>query len=837
QPQAWTAVGLAGQGAQAGFSQLATLDSLSLPDGWNTLRLRAVDGAQATHEDRNVVKVRNVFLASPSPLQSVSGTVTVTGSAAGNLGFTQYELQWAAGCNAPSGFTTFHASTAQVQAVGALGTWNTAAVTPGPVTLRLRAQFAYGTPTDDVCVLVDPQLAPGFPAPLGGVPAFKSPKLADLDGDGISEIIVGAAVLKANGSPMTGWTSNPGLGRTNSVVFDVNGDGALDVVGDDHDGSPGSPNAGNPVVYAWNAARQVLWSFPVQNPQAGPGQQAFNLSTLGSLSAGDVDGDGDTDVVFTAFFWFWNTTYETTVFVLDGTTGTLLHSFPLVGVGQSSVALADLDGDGAEDLVADTWYPPTHTGHVHAVRANGTPLPGWPQVVPPNNVQGFGNIDPVIADVNRDGQWDIWVGPYLFSASGADHPGFPSPLLNRSTGCFAPMDADCALEMVGGGGNSVRTWAVDGTGLPLHAPGTFGENLLVLMAGENGAQGNPVVADVDGDGALDVLRPAELGWTPGGRPIALYAGKAASGGPVANFPKYVANPHPQGWTDPLRPTAAVGDVDNDGLVDVVQVANGQVYLWHLGKPVTPATKFWPMFQRDLKGSGRLKQGLGTANLLAVDYVQGRLFDVDGLTATVSNPRPTSPFALGLARDGAGTTWMITETTGTSPALLKWVDPATGTATTVAPLSGTLREGDLSVDPATGTLYLLASPGTLYTVGAQSGALTQVGAIPGAVDANGLSFDGQGNLYALDGVAGVLYRLDPATGAVLGQMPMGGADAPLPNHKVGSLAWDAASGRLYTTVDAAPTPALYTVDPLTGFVASVGAIAPANHVSGLVTVCQ
>jgi hypothetical protein len=278
-------------------------------------------------------------------------------------------------------------------------------------------------------------------------------------------------------------------------------------------------------------------------------------------------------------------------------------------------------------------------------------------------------------------------------------------------------------------------------------------------------------------------------------------------------------------------------VDNDGLVDVVQVVNGQLYLWHTGKPVTPATKFWPMFQRDLHSSGRLKQGLGTANLLAVDYAQARLFDIDGTSATVSNPRPTSPFALGLARDGLGNTWMVTETTGLGPALLQLVDPATGVTTTVAQLSGTLTEGDISVDPATGTLYLLSSPGTLYTVGAQSGVLVAVGTIPGAVDANGLAFDGQGNLYVLDGVPGVLYRVDKATAAVLGQVTLGGSDAPLPNHKVGSLAWDAASGRLFTTVDASPTAALFTVDPLTGFVSSVGALAPADHVSGLSVTCQ
>jgi hypothetical protein len=299
----------------------------------------------------------------------------------------------------------------------------------------------------------------------------------------------------------------------------------------------------------------------------------------------------------------------------------------------------------------------------------------------------------------------------------------------------------------------------------------------------------------------------------------------------------VANPNPQGWTDPIRPTAAVGDLDNDGLVEVVQVVNRQVYVWNTGKPITPASRYWPMFQRDLRSSGVLPPGLGTANLLAVDYVQGRLYDVDSSSGAVSNPRPTQPFALGLTRDATGNTWMVSESTGTSSAMLYSVDTATGAATPVAPLSGTLTEGDLAVDPATQVLYLLTGNGMLYTVAQQSGVLGFVGQLPGIVDSSGLAFDPQGNLYVVDGVPGMLYRVDKTNAAVLAQIPLGGPAAPLPNHKVSALAWDDATGRLLTTVDASPTPTLYSLDAQSGALASVGTLGPATHVSGLAASCQ
>ena len=614
-----------GNGSSPISGLLATFHSLNFPDGRYTIRTTTTDSSGNKSEDRNLVIVHNVFIDSPSNNQIISGSsYVVTGVAAGNLGFTNYKLEWAAGCNATSGFHIITTSTTPVSSLNPLGTWNLSSVPNGQVTLRLTASFSGNggfTSTDQKCVVVDTLLAPGWPIPINHVPSFKSPKIADLDGDGTNEIILGASVFEPNGSVRLGWTNFPGLGRTNPAILDIDGTpGTLEVVAAVFDGMSSSPNNGAPVIYAYKHDKTVLWSYPVQNPNTTA--TTYNQGTVSSISAADVDGDGQPEIVFTMFFYYYNSPppYQTWVFVLNAATGVLKSSFSVPGLSQSSVALADVDKNGVTDLILESWLPGSNDGLISVVSSIGTPLSGWPVQIPASaDTQGFGNIDPVLADVDGDGFLEILVGKNLLDHNGSAKTGWPIPYLSRSTGVIIPLpDADCEMEAITGGGNSVVFWNVEHNGTLNFSLGNTFENLLILMAGENGSQGNPIVADIDGDQQVEILRPSELGSATPNIPMPLYGSEALSPTYPAAFPRYVSTNNPSQWSDPIRSTPAVGDVDKDGKVDLLVAAGGQLYLWNLSQPFTPSLNLWPMFQHDLCNTGVMSSSQWSPDLYMQD---------------------------------------------------------------------------------------------------------------------------------------------------------------------------------------------------------------------------
>src|SRR6185369_66915 len=86
-----------------------------------------------------------------------------------------------------------------------------------------------------------------------------------------------------------------------------------------------------------------------------------------------------------------------------------------------------------------------------------------------------------------------------------------------------------------------------------HGDGTFGSGRTVAISTE-GRLGKTALADVDGDGKLDVVTPDDLGHR-----IAVLLGHGdATFGPAAYFPT-------MGW--PM--TVAIGDLNGDGIPDVV----------------------------------------------------------------------------------------------------------------------------------------------------------------------------------------------------------------------------------------------------------------------------
>ncbi len=208
--------------------------------------------------------------------------------------------------------------------------------------------------------------------------------IADLDADGDLDI-----AFASGNSKNVLWARNPGDGTPNWPVFalgtfpeadwidrveavDLNGDGRPDLVATEENQS-GAPDA-----------LAVWWEQPATAPtNSGWTRRTITTRyTLNSLDAGDVDKDGDTDLVLAEH----RGTKAISVFANDGA-GTFTE-FP-VGVGEENHLggrLVDLDGDGDRDLAGIAYDDFTRLHVWRNDSPGGTPTAARPTISPNGGV-------------------------------------------------------------------------------------------------------------------------------------------------------------------------------------------------------------------------------------------------------------------------------------------------------------------------------------------------------------------------------------------------------------------------------------------------------------------
>ena len=182
----------------------------------------------------------------------------------------------------------------------------------------------------------------------------------------------------------------------------------------------------------------------------------------------------------------------------------------------NSVVLADLDGDGTQEVIAAL-----HSGRLHVWEINGEERFAELQGMGP------GYSAPSVGDIDKDGQVEIiWATDWALYAVrpyGSILPGFPVPRPSTN------------LEF----------------------------------------RATPTLADLDGDGALDIILPARGTSTATNGQVYVYRYNTATSSVqvLGGWPQSVAN-------FSLGASASVADLDRDGGMEVVAEAYDRVYAWH-----------------------------------------------------------------------------------------------------------------------------------------------------------------------------------------------------------------------------------------------------------------
>ena len=393
---------------------------------------------------------------------------------------------------------------------------------------------------------------------------------ADLNGDGKPDLVSanfngGSASVLINSTAASGATQSFAAQQTfatavhphSIAMFDVNGDGKLDLLVADYGSNTVS------VLLNTTAPGAATQSFGTE--------QVFVTGVTGaapsSVTAADVNGDGKPDLIVANY-------NSSSVAVLLNTTipGAATPTFATqqsfaTGANASSAIAADINGDGKLDLIVANYNGNTVSVFINTTAA-GAVTPSF--AAQQTFTTGSNPVSVAAVDLNGDGKADLVVANFTGNTvsvllnttpPGAALPTFAGQQ-TFATGVHpysvaaADFNGDSGQDLVvaNHGDNTISLL------LNLTAPGATTPSFAAQKTFATGAAPSAVtIADVNGDG-----KPDAIVVNFNGNSVSVLVNTTAAGGAT---PSFAAQQILAAGTSPF--SIATADINGDGKPDVI----------------------------------------------------------------------------------------------------------------------------------------------------------------------------------------------------------------------------------------------------------------------------